>query len=64
VGWIKPYLPLWMQLQKSEDMKHLFQMPGSGHSKVARQQWCLQKDIDTTELNCPPKLANEFLEAL
>jgi hypothetical protein len=45
-------------------MKYLFQVPGLGHRKVAQQQPCLQKDIDTTNLNCPPKLANEFLEAL
>jgi hypothetical protein len=36
VGWIKPYLPLWTQLQISKDMKGLFKMPGSGHRKVAR----------------------------
>jgi hypothetical protein len=36
----------------------------TGHCKVARQYQCLQKDIDTTDLNRPPKLANEFLEVL
>jgi hypothetical protein len=35
VGWIKPYLPLWMRLQISKDMKLLFKMPDSGHRKVA-----------------------------
>jgi hypothetical protein len=42
----------------------VFQMSGSGHCEVAQQQQRLQKDVDTADLNCPPKLANEFLESL
>jgi hypothetical protein len=64
VGWIKPYLALWMRLQISKDTKRLFQVPGLGHREVAQQQQCLQKDIARTDLNCPSKLANEVLEAL
>jgi hypothetical protein len=64
VGWIKPYLPFWMRLQISEYMKRLFKLPDSGHREVARQQRRLQKDIDMADLNCPPKLADEFLDAL
>jgi hypothetical protein len=53
VGWIKPYLPLWMRLQISEDTKRLFKMPGSGHREVARQQQCLQKDIKYNQSQLP-----------
>jgi hypothetical protein len=64
VGWIKPYLPF---LDPSSDIR-IYETPVQNaqlrHREVARQQGHLQNDIDTTDLNCPPKLADEFLEAL